>query len=86
MPTDKGCPCVYVMHIVMYCMWWPNRTDKGEERDSVSPFFFFDFVDLGSRALCRDGRAKRDGWGWDGMTCDYDTRANYLYNQRNLKG
>lgn len=55
---------MYVMHIVMYGLWWPNRTDKGKERDSVSPFFFFNFVDLGSRALCRDDWAKRDG---DGM-------------------
>ena len=36
-------------------------------------------MDLGSRVICRNGRATRDGDGmiWDDMWYDYDTRVNY---------
>jgi hypothetical protein len=40
-PTDKGCPCVYVMHNVMYVMWWHNR-NKGREL-AVALILFFKF-------------------------------------------
>ena len=48
-------------------MWWHNRTDKGEERDSVSPFFFFD-VGIGAVEHSVEMVGPR-GMEWDGMIC-----------------
>jgi hypothetical protein len=57
------------MHDVPLCMQCGyDRTDKGEERDSVSPFFFlFRLVDLGSRASVEIVGPRGMGMEWDGM-------------------
>jgi hypothetical protein len=68
--------CVCIAHCDVGYVWH-NSTDKGEERDSISPLFFFRFEDLGSRAFVEMAGLRGMGMGWDDMRYDYDTRANY---------
>ena len=57
-------------------MWRYNRTDKGEERVSVSPFFFFDLWTCAVEHSVELVGPRGMGMIWDDMR-GYDTRANY---------
>jgi hypothetical protein len=48
-------------------MWRYNRTDKGEERVSVSPFFFFDLWTWAVEHSVEMVRPR--GMAWHRMTC-----------------
>lgn len=57
-------------------MWWHSRTDEGEERDPVFPFFFFGLWTWAVEHSVELVGPRGMGMIWDDMR-DYDTRANY---------